>query len=167
MPPGPRELSSKVEMKLAAAIVEERCSAAVRLLAACQQGDVREAEKLLRSELAQILAVAPFLRTTGGRGPLHFPCRSGGSEGATEMLDLLLTHLSVTEVLEAEDASGNTALDCAAATGNVVALRKLLRAGADANGGRRKSDGSTALMTCVEAGVSAALAETELASDHC
>ena len=153
-----------MEMKLAAAIVEERCSVAVRLLTACQQGDLQEAEKLLCTELDQILAIAPFLKTASGRSPLHFSCRGAGSEGTTEMLDLLLTHLSVTEILEAEDANGNTALDCAAAAGSTAAIQRLLRAGADPNGGRRKNDGFTALMTCVEAGVSATLTELLIAT---
>ena len=150
-------------MKLAKAIVEQRCPVATRLLAACGRGDLQIVKELFETDLNQILAMAPLLRDSNGRTPLHFLCRGASCDEVKrlELLDLLLPHLSATEMLEVVDASGHTALACAAAKGNAAVLERLLRAGADANGGQS----FTALMNCAEAGVSATFSQLLIAAE--
>eukprot|EP01035_Chromulina_nebulosa_P036198 gene36198-48743_t len=59
VPPGPRQLSLKSEMKLSAAIVEDRCSVSAELVAACGRGDLQRVKELFETDLDQILAMAP------------------------------------------------------------------------------------------------------------
>ena len=96
---------------------------------ACKNGHDAAAGLLIRRG-----ALQDDLRSTEGT-PLHDAAR-GGSAPCLELIlesDLTAPQAGVPDLLDAADASGNTALMVAASLGNAEAATSLLRAGADAD----------------------------------
>ena len=115
-----------------------------RLLLSCLREACKNGHDAAAGLLIRRGALQDDLRSTEGT-PLHDAAR-GGSAPCLELIlesDLTAPQAGLPDLLDAADASGNTALMVAASLGNAEAATSLLRAGADADlyNGKRPNNG--------------------------
>ncbi|CAH0378527.1 unnamed protein product [Pelagomonas calceolata] len=123
---------------------EPRATHYARLLLSCLREACKNGHDAAAGLLIRRGALQDDLRSTEGT-PLHDAAR-GGSAPCLELIlesDLTAPQAGVPDLLDAADASGNTALMVAASLGNAEAATSLLRAGADADLYNGESTAST------------------------